>query len=136
MSDWRFRAEVTANWMMDAGALGVALMGSYARHDEHPLSDVDIVGLGTGEPDFREEDGVILSVSWVEPDTAMASFDSPEDLIITVPGWRTAVPLNDPTDQVSRLIATARDWTWTTDLEDKARDWLARLRPLSLMAVG
>lgn len=31
MSDWRNRAEVAANSMMDAGALGVALMGSYAR---------------------------------------------------------------------------------------------------------
>ncbi len=126
MSDWRNRAEVAANSMMDAGALGVALMGSYARGDEHPLSDVDIVALGTGEPEFREEGGVILSLSWVEPAAAAASFDNPEDLIITIPGWRTAVPLHDPSNQVSHLVATAQSWTWTSDLEDKAKAWLAR----------
>lgn len=27
---------------------------------------------------------------------------------------------------MSHLIATARSWTWTSDLEDKAKEWLAR----------
>lgn len=81
MSMWRSRADAVAASMMDNGALGVALMGSHARGDAHPLSDVDIVALGSGAPAFREEDGVILSTSWVEPDAAMASFTTPHELV-------------------------------------------------------
>lgn len=125
MSTWRSRAEVVAELMMDGGALGAALMGSHARGDAHPLSDVDIVGLGRGAADFREEDGVILSISWVEPEAAMASFTMPHELVMTVPGWRAALPLSDPNGRVAEVIAAARNWCWSADLDDKAREWLA-----------
>ncbi len=126
MTGWRGVVESAADSMIAAGADGVALMGSYARGDQHRLSDLDIVGLGQGDAAFREVDGVILSVSWVERDAAVASFASPAVLIFTVPGWRTATPLRDHNGCVADIIAAAHRWQWDDQLERDARAWLAK----------
>lgn len=126
MEHWRAVAAEAAEEMREAGAVGVALMGSYARGDAHRLSDVDVVALGGGEPEFRIERGVVLSLSWVQPEDAVRSFGVPNEAVWSVPGWRTAVPLSDPVGRVQELRAAAKAWTWGERLDERAGKWLAK----------
>lgn len=125
MTAWRAIAERWADGMMASGAAGVALMGSHARGDADRLSDVDIVGIGSGEATFRLVDGVIVSSSWVTAEEARAGFDTPHRLGFVVPGWRTAVPLRDPDGVVAGLRTEAEAWTWTDAREQAGRAYLA-----------
>ncbi len=117
-------AEAVAAEMSDRGALGVALMGSYARGEESAYSDLDVVAIGTGDASMRVIDGVLVSQSWISLEAVRTGWQSPGDVGQVVPGWRSARPLLDNEDLVAQVKREAARWRWA-DLGDASDRWVA-----------
>ncbi|MDQ3328186.1 MAG: nucleotidyltransferase domain-containing protein [Chloroflexota bacterium] len=97
------------------GATAVVLLGSHARGDAHPLSDLDMPAITEASALGSVLRGGRLIVSGaLQPEQVRASFRSPQDCPSYVPGWRRAVVLHDPTGIAAALRAEARAWGWDT----------------------
>ncbi|GHJ48262.1 hypothetical protein Cs7R123_56040 [Catellatospora sp. TT07R-123] len=116
----RFARELTAN-----GARAVVLVGSVARGDARPTSDIDLVALGDG-PEYRLAvcDGWQVSQSWRTVEQVRAGFAHPAGAGGAVPAWRGALILADPTGEAARLQAEARAWDWPL-LGGAPDEWVA-----------
>jgi predicted nucleotidyltransferase len=109
-----------------AGAEAVALVGSHARGDARPESDVDLLAVGEDYylPRLQLRDGVLVSVSMQPLAAHRESFELPELVCVSVPGWRDAVVLHDPEELAAFLVREARGWTWVP-LERRCDEWVA-----------
>jgi hypothetical protein len=118
-------AEHVAGDLIDAGALAVVLVGSVARGDARPTSDIDLIALGTG-PEYRllVRDDRQVSVSWRTPADVRASWLEPSDAGGAVPAWRRAILLADPSGEAARLVAEAVAWDWSA-IDADADRWVA-----------
>ncbi len=108
------------------GAEAVVLVGSHARGDAGPESDVDILAVGPQEFSYRLErrGGLLVSASSRPPGLYRQALWEPGSVCAAVPGWREAVPLHDPEGIAASLIEEARAWTWGP-LERRCDAWVA-----------
>ena len=89
------------------------LVGSYARGDAGPESDLDVLAGGDEAylPRLDLREGLLVSVS-VEPFAAhRESFELSELVCEAVPGWRDAIVLYDPKGLAASLVREAKEWT-------------------------
>jgi hypothetical protein len=121
----RRAAERLAVELSAAGARSVVLVGSVARGDARPTSDIDLVAVGDG-PRHRLliRDGWQVSLSWRAADEIRAGFHLPADAGAAVPAWRGAVVLADHSGEAGRLKAEAYSWDWSS-IDAAADAWVA-----------
>jgi len=95
------------------GAAAVILLGSNARGDADSRSDIDIYALGEG-PGYtlRIIDNRLVSISWHKMEDEYLAFHAPERAVYTVPAWRDAVILYDPSGIADQIKRHALEWTW------------------------
>ncbi len=86
-----------ARELMDQGAIAVVLMGSHARGDALPHSDIDLIALGSG-PEYRLErrHDYLVAISWTQPEDVERAMRAPATAGLVVQGWRDGLPLLDP----------------------------------------
>lgn len=109
----RALAEKLAASLADRGAVAVAIVGSHARGDAGPDSDLDLAVVGEG-PHHRLEvhQGVLVSFGWAPEAEERRRLYDPAWLCTHVPGWRDAVRVFDPRDIAASIKAEAHAWTW------------------------
>lgn len=109
----RALAEKLAASLAERGAAAVAIVGSHARGDAGPDSDLDLAVVGDG-PHYRLEahEGVLVSVGWAPEAEQRRRLYDPAWLCTHVPGWREAEPVFDPHGVAASIHAQARAWTW------------------------
>lgn len=107
----------------------ITLMGSHARDDAGPYSDVDLVRFVTEE---QEEltgagshliEGVLVVVSNVTPSQVELWFSEPTQAVNTITGLRTARALIDRGATFATVQARAHAFVWTEALQEKADLW-------------
>jgi hypothetical protein len=99
--------------LIDQGASAVVLVGSHARGDAHPESDIDLHAIGQGpEYTLARHSGHLVSITWMTEAQHRATFDDPYAVGGAVPAWRTAVILADPLGIAASLQQEAHGWTW------------------------
>jgi hypothetical protein len=104
----------------------VLLVGSYARGDAEPYSDVDLLRLTSAPlPDAGTHlwEGKLVNVSDAEPKAVGAWFSEPESATEVVAGLREARVLFDREGAAARLVARAKAFVWTPELQEKANRW-------------
>ncbi len=103
--------------------LAIALMGSEARGDAGPDSDIDLVRLlaeGVSAPPDSGSHlicGRLVAVSDVTPEQAGHWCTRPERAVQVVAGMRTAVPLSDPTGAFATLQRQAAAFVWDAPMQ-------------------
>lgn len=103
----------------------IALLGSYARGDAGPSSDVDLLFLlpaGAAKPERTTFliDGHLVVVNAVAPEQIDGWFTEPEQAVNVVAGLRDAIPLQDPDSLFAAVQNRAHVFVWTADLQAKA----------------
>ncbi|CAA9582213.1 MAG: hypothetical protein AVDCRST_MAG86-3001 [uncultured Truepera sp.] len=104
----------------------VLLVGSYARGDAGPYSDVDILRLTPSPlPEVRSHlwQDKLVNVTDADPETSEAWFTEPEQAVEVVLGLRDARVLLDREGAAEALVARARAFVWTPELQEKADRW-------------
>ena len=108
------------------GAEAVVLVGSHARGEASPESDLDVLAVGDESYSWRldRRDDLLVSVSMRPFAAYLEAFASPELVCASVPGWRDARVLHDPEGLAASLVRRAREWTWEP-LEHRCDAWVA-----------
>lgn len=108
------------------GAEAVVLVGSHARGDAGPESDVDFLAVGPRTYAYRLErrGGLLVSVTSRPSEAYRRELADPGSVCAAVPGWREAVVVHDPAGTAASLIEDARAWTWEP-LEGRCDAWVA-----------
>lgn len=104
----------------------ILLVGSYARAEAGPYSDIDLLRLVGGKSDGSGShlwQGKLVNVSDAEPSKLEASFSEPEAAVDSVLGFRSAQVLRDKDGSADCLLAQARAFVWTPELQAKADRW-------------
>ena len=111
---------------MGEGAEATVLVGSQARGDAGPDSDVDVLAVRPRTFSFKLErrGGLLVSVSSRPPEAYRREMADPGSVGTAVPGWRGAVVLHDPGGIAGALIEEAVAWTWGP-LERRCDGWVA-----------
>jgi len=106
------------------GAEAVVLLGSHARGDAGPESDVDVLAVGPRTYACRPErrGGLLVSVTSRPPESCRLELADPGSVCAAVPGWREAVVLHDPGGTAAALIEDARVWG---PLQGRCEAWVA-----------
>jgi hypothetical protein len=117
--------EAARDLAMD-GAEAVVLVGSRARGDAGPESDLDLLAVGPREFSGRLErrGGFLVSSSSRPLEGHRWALADPGSVCTDVPGWREAVVLHDPQEIAAALISGARAWTWAP-LQERCDRWVA-----------
>lgn len=106
----------------------IVLMGSFARGDAGPYSDVDLVRFldsDTADPPGKGshlQHGRLLMVSHVIPDLVQRWFTEPRLVLETIAGLRRARPLYDPDGIFAAIQQRAHAFTWDGSMGHKAAD--------------
>ena len=108
-----------------SGVTAIILMGSYARGDAGPFSDVDLVRFKSNEEEIPGSgthliDGFFVVVSDVSPSQVDTWFTNPEEATECIAGLRTARPLWDPEGYFKAIQKRASEFVWNSSLQDKA----------------
>ena len=119
-------ARQTAEELAGEGTEAAVLVGSHARGDAGPESDVDVLAIGPRTFSFRLErrGGLLVSTSSQPFEAYRREMADPGSVCTAVPGWREAVVLHDPEGKAGALIEEARAWTWGP-LERRCDGWVA-----------
>ena len=119
-------ARQTGDELVAGGAKAVVLVGSHARGDASPNSDLDLLAVSNESYSWRldRRDGFLVSVSMRPFAAYLEAFASPELVCAGVPGWREAVILHDPEGLAGSLVQRARQWTWAP-VERRCDAWVA-----------
>lgn len=111
--------------LVAAGAQSISLTGSWARGNAVPSSDVDLLILGEGSPYRLEHHHQrLVSISWLTFEKAAETLRRPETAPFTVPGWRDAILLYDPSGLGQHLKDEAKAWEWSM-IEEGRNLWVA-----------
>jgi hypothetical protein len=110
------------------GIAALVLMGSYARGDAGPFSDVDLVRFHAQDaPSASAEThflgGHFVVVSDAYPDQIEEWFQKPELASTTIAGLRSARPLWDPDDFFATIQARAKAFRWDAEMQARANAW-------------
>ena len=114
------------------GVSAIALMGSYARGDAGPHSDVDLVRfLSPGAEQVGGDgshliDGRLVVVSDVLAEETEAWFTAPEQAVSHIPGVLHAKPLLDRDGSFAALQARAHAFVWDPSMQQAADRWASR----------
>ena len=119
-------ARQVAEELAEDGTGAAVLVGSHARGDAGPDSDVDVLAAGPRTFAFRLElrGGMLVSASSQPFEAYRREMADPGSVCTAVPGWREAVVLHDPEGKAGALIEEARAWTWGP-LERRCDGWVA-----------
>lgn len=105
----------------------IVLAGSFARGDQHHLSDVDLMlFVGTKDAERFEHhiiEGRLHVVSRIAPESADEWFSSPKLASEVIQGLRTAKILFERDETFSRIQTRARNFSWDADMQRKANRW-------------
>lgn len=105
----------------------IVLMGSQARGEAGPYSDVDIVRYtnGTGQSEARSYllDGHLVIVSDVSPQKVENCFVDPVAATGTIPGFRSAEILLDHGGYFAAIQERARAFQWDAAMQERANQW-------------
>jgi Nucleotidyltransferase domain len=110
----------------------IVLMGSHARGDAGPYSDVDLVRLISGPGELKAENHSYLidECLVVVNDRGTAEvenwFSVPEEASNVIGGLCSARPLLDRDQTFARVHARARSFTWDASMQQKADAWASR----------
>ncbi|MBI3959571.1 MAG: nucleotidyltransferase domain-containing protein [Chloroflexi bacterium] len=109
----------------------IALLGSYARGDAGPFSDVDLLFLlpaGAAKPERNTFliDGYLVVVTAVTPEQIDGWFTEPEQAVNVVAALRDAIPLQDPDSLFAAVQSRAHAFAWTAELQAKADRYASR----------
>jgi Nucleotidyltransferase domain len=100
------------------GVIGIALVGSYARGENKPYSDVDLdlfmeeLPALAGKYTLRYFDGKLISLKYILLADEYASLTQPQRVIWAVPGIKQMQILLDKTGQLAALKQAALDFKW------------------------
>jgi hypothetical protein len=110
----------------------IALMGSHARGQAGPYSDIDLVrfvvtGAGDlpGHGSYLIDDQLVV-VSNVEPETVERWFSDPREATKTITGLRQARQLLDRSGLFAATQQRANAFVWTPELQAKADEQASR----------
>ena len=104
----------------------IALMGSFARNDAGPFSDVDIVRFHRRNDTRQAEStthfihGVLVVVSDVVPSQIEDWFTKPEQATTCIAGLRSARTLRDEEGYFREIQARAHQFIWDEAMQQKA----------------
>lgn len=109
----------------------VVLMGSQARGEAGPFSDIDLVRLVrdttplplTGSHWWQ---GRLVTVSDVTPEQVERWFTDPQSAVKWIAGLRVARPLHDPDHLFAAIQARAQAFTWDETMQARANRWVSR----------
>jgi len=109
----------------------IALLGSYARGDAGPFSDVDLLFLMAADapPPTRTSflvEGRLVTVNAVRPDQIDGWFTEPEQAVNGVAALRDALPVEDPDGLFAGVQHRARAFAWNEALQAKADRYASR----------
>ncbi len=109
----------------------VALLGSYARGDAGPFSDVDFLFLlpaDAPKPDRTSFliDDRLVTVGAVEPAQIDGWFTEPEQAVNVIAALRDAIPLQDEDGLFAQVQSRARCFVWTAEMQAKADGYASR----------
>ena len=110
----------------------IVLAGSYARGDQHALSDVDLMlfgGPAHSAPDDTQVhliDGRLVVVSSIGPAAVEAWFTRPEQAVEVVEGLRRARALVDRNGTFARIQTRAQAFEWDDEMQSKADAWASK----------
>ena len=119
-------AQQVTGELVEAGARATALVGSRARGDAGPESDLDILAVGPQSYSWnlQRRGGLLVSTSSKPFEEHRRAFALPEVVCAVVPGWREAVILHDPEGLAASLTREAKEWSWGP-LERSCDAWVA-----------
>jgi hypothetical protein len=120
-------AELAASIAPPGSAL--ALLGSHARGEAGPNSDVDLLLLvpdGVSPPAASSHlvAGRLVVMSAASESETRTWFEQPDLAVVTVAGLRRARVVSDPHGTVAALLERAVAFTWTDSLERRADRWV------------
>jgi hypothetical protein len=107
-------------------------MGSYARGDQGPFSDVDLVRFADKGVELRPDDGsylidgVLVVVSTATPDRVEEWFSRPEVAVNVIAGLREARCLVERGSAFAAVQARARAFEWDAAMQTKADAWASQ----------
>jgi hypothetical protein len=107
-------------------------MGSHARGEPGPFSDVDLVRFlrsdGTELPGSGSYliDSRLVVVSDVTPTQVQASFTEPDIAVETIQGLRSGRSLIDRYNKFSAIQQRAHEFQWDDAMQAKANRWASR----------
>lgn len=111
--------------------IGVGLVGSHARGQGRPHSDIDLDFFlpktptkGPERYHLYQRSGYLVSVKRVGIEDQQAELHQPQDAIWAVPGMQQMQILSDPTGQLAQLQAEALAFEWKP-LEDSANRYVS-----------
>jgi hypothetical protein len=117
----------------DAPAVqAIVLMGSHARGEAGPYSDIDLVRFveeGAGDlPGSGSHliDDTLVTISNVEPGKVESWFTDPREATKTITGLRQARALIDRGDYFAAIQARAHAFVWTPELQAKAAEQVSQ----------
>ncbi len=110
----------------------ITLMGSYARGEAGPYSDVDLVRFARGDirpPDDGSHwiDGRLVVVSTHTPDSAARIFSDPETACQNLLGLRAARPLVDRDGYFAAIQRQAEAFRWDAAMQARANQAAAEM---------
>lgn len=110
----------------------IALLGSHARGDAGPFSDVDLLRLlAAGAPELPDNgthlvDGQLVNVSSATAADMASWFDRPEQAVTHIAGLRVARALLDRGGALGVLQARAHAFVWDATMQAHADRWASR----------
>lgn len=123
--------QVLAQRFDGPGVSAIVLLGSYARGDQGPYSDVDLVRLYANPPAAANGathliDGRLVVVSDVGPAQVEEWFTRPEVAVNVVSGLRTGRELVDREGAFRAIRIRARAFLWDSSIQQRANDWASQ----------
>lgn len=119
-------AHRAARKLVGEGARAVVVVGSHARGEAGPESDLDLLAVGPTSylPRLDLYEDQVVSASMQPFETHRESFRQPELLCTAVPGWRDALVLHDPEGLAAGLAREAQEWSWAPH-KQRCDEWVA-----------